>query len=132
MSVFPRLYRMTIATAWYDRRVEFQREYESHFESSRRGPPTRIRRALARRGVAQFQRDIYRTHRVWIPLRRIRVSYEREEQAAAVEKVIKVYTRSMRYRGKQWKATTLPPKVITYAKKNRRAKTRKRKRAKGR
>jgi hypothetical protein len=127
-----RLYHMTIATAWYDRRVEFQREYEQHFESSRRGSPRRIRRALARRCIPIIQRDIYRTHHVWIPLRRIRVNFEREEQAAAVERFIKVYTRSMRYRGKQWKATALPPKVITYAKKNRRAKTRKRKRAKNR
>jgi hypothetical protein len=127
-----RLYHMTIATAWYDRRVEFQREYEQHFKASRRGSPTRIRRALARRGAAQFQRDIYRTHRVWLPLRKLRVSFEREEVAAASQRVIEVYTRSMRYRGKHWSATALPPKVITYAKKNRRAKTRKRKRAKAR
>jgi len=127
-----RLYRMHIATVWYDQRAEFQREYESHFEASRLGSPRRIRRALARRGIAQFQRDIYRTHRVWLPLRKLRVSFEREEQAAAVDRFIKVYTRSMRYRGKNWSATALPPKVITYAKKGRRAKTRKRKRAKNR
>jgi hypothetical protein len=135
MSVFAHLYRMTIASAWYDRFAEFQREYEQHCEASLRGSPRRVRRTLARRGVGQFQRDVYRTHGVWIPLRRIRVSFEREEETDAVDRFIKVYRRSMRYRGKHWSATQLPAKVIPYAKKRRgakRAKARKRKRPKGR
>jgi hypothetical protein len=136
LSVFPRLYRlyrMTIATSWYDRNAEFQREYEMHFRSPGRGSIRSNRRALARRGMPYFQREIYRRHHVWIPLRRIRVNFETEEQTAAVQRAIEVVTRSMRYRGKHWSATELPTRTISYAKKRRRKrKVAKRTRAKSR
>jgi hypothetical protein len=132
LSVFPHLFRMNIASRWYDAKEAFARTYEMEFTTSRKGSPHSVRRTLARRGIPYFQQEIYRRHRVWIPLRQIRVSYEREELAEANDRAIEVLARSMRYRGKQWAATKLPRKVIPYAKKRRRAKTRKGKRAKGR
>jgi hypothetical protein len=126
MSIFR--FRCTAAVSRYDREAQFQREDEAHFDVSRAGSPRRVRRALARRAAAYLQRDVYRRRRVWIPLRQIRVSFEREELAAAAEKIIKVYTRSMRYRGKQWSATALPTRVIPYSKK-RRCRVAKRKRS---
>jgi hypothetical protein len=135
MSVFARLYRMTIATSWYDRHAEYQREYEMHFKSPRRGSIRSNRRALARRGIPYFQREIYRRHHVWIPLRRIRVNFENEqiadETAAAGQRAVEVLIRNMRYKGKHWSATALPTRTISYTKKRRRRVARN-KRAKGR
>jgi hypothetical protein len=132
MSIFARLYRMTVAAGWYDPRAGFKREYEMHFKVARRGSPRRVRRELARRAISDFQRQVYRLDGTWVPLRKIRAQYEREEAAAAEQRFIEVYTRVMRRRGKHWSATALPPRVIPYARKSRGAKTRKGKRAKGR
>lgn len=133
MSVYARLYRMTVAAAWYDRRAGYKREYEMHFKVARRGSPRRVRRALARRAISDFQREVYRRQGTWVPLRKIRAQSEREEAAAADQRIIEVYTRSMRYRGKHWSATQLPTRTISYTKKRRRKrKVAKRKRAKSR
>jgi len=120
-----RLYRMTIATVWYDQRAEFQREYEMHFKASRRGSIRNVRRALARRGLAHLQREIYRRHHKWVPLRKLKVGFEREEPAKTAQRDVSVETRSMRYRGKHWSATPLASKVIAYAKRRRRTSKRK-------
>lgn len=132
MSVFPRLYRMVVASKGYDANEGFAREHEFYFTASRRGSPHAVRRTLARRGIRYFQQAIYRRHHQWIPLHKIRLNFEQEEQAKAADRAIQVYIRSMRYRGKQTMATKLPPREIPYAKKSRGTKTRKRKRAKGR
>lgn len=132
MSVFPHLYRMIIESRRYDVKEGFARTDEMYLTTSRKGSPRSVRRALARRGIQYFQQSIYRRHHQWIPLHKIRVNFEAEEQAEAVDRAIKVYVRSLRYRGKQHSATALPPRVIPYAKKSRRTKTRKGKRAKGR
>jgi hypothetical protein len=132
VSVFPRLYRMVVANKSYDAKEGFAREYEFYFTTSRRGSPHTVRRTLARRGIQDFQQAIYRWHRRWIPLHKIRVNFETEEEGEKVERAIKVYVRSVRYRGKQYKVTKLPPREIPYARKSRRAKARKRKRAKAR
>jgi len=121
-----RLYRMTIASNWYDSSAEFQREYEMHFKAALRGKPDRTRRTLAAREVPYFQREIYRRHGKWIPKRRIRVSFEREEKASKAQRWILVNVRTMRYRGKHHRATVLPSRVISYGKKKRKASRRKR------
>jgi hypothetical protein len=132
LSVFPRLFKMTVFSRWYDEKDAFARRHEFHFRASRRGSIRTVRETLARRGIRYFQHAIYRWHHQWIPEHKIRFNFETEEQAVAVDRAIKVYIRSMRYRGKQWMATKLPPRVIPYGKRNRRTKTRKGKRAKGR
>jgi hypothetical protein len=137
LSVFPRLYRprlyrMLVAAKGYDAEEGFAREQEFYFMASLRGSPRTVRRTLARRGIAYFQTTVYRKFRIWPRRSQIRISFENEEQAEAVDRAIKVYIRSLRYRGKQWMVTKLPPREIPYARKSRRAKTRKRKRAKAR
>ncbi len=124
-----RLYRMTIASTWYDKRAGAAREFEMHFKVARRGKIRNVRHSLARRGVPYFQRSIYRQFRRWIPKRKIRISFEREEAATAAEGNIAINIRGMRYRGKQWKAMPLPSRVLPYAKKKGKRKSAKRKRA---
>jgi len=123
MSV--RLYRMTIASNWYDDRMRFAREFEMHFKAVRRGELRSIRRALARKGVQYFQRAVYRKHGKWIPKRKIRVSFEREEKARKAQRDMSVDGRTMRYLGKHHRATALPSRVISYGKKRRRSAKRK-------
>lgn len=124
MSV--RLYRMTIASNWYDDRSGLAREFEMHFRAVRQGELRSIRRALARRGIPYFQREIYRKHGKWVPRRRIRVSFEREQHATKAQHNVSVNVRSMRYQGKHHRATALPSKVISYGKKKRKSVKRKR------
>jgi hypothetical protein len=124
-----RMYRMTIASAWYDQRAEVQREFEMHFKTARAGKIRNVRRALARRGIPYFQQAIYRKHHRWIRKDRIRVSYEPEEPAVSSERNIVVTGRGMQYRGRNWKPSALPNRVITYAKKNRKRKSSRGKRA---
>jgi len=123
MSV--RLYRMTIASNWYDDRAKFAREFEMHFKAVRQGELRNIRRALARKGVQYFQRAVYRKHGKWIPKRKIRVSFEREEKARKARRDMSVNVRSMRYQGKYHRATALPSRVISYGKKRRKSAKRK-------
>jgi hypothetical protein len=119
---------MTIASAWYDNRAEVQREFEMHFKVARRGSIRNVRRTLARRGVPYFQQSIYRKYRKWVRRGKIRVSFEREEPAAKVQRDIIITTRGMQYRGREWKPTALPTRVLSYAKKKRKRKSSKRKR----
>jgi hypothetical protein len=132
MSIYARLYRMTVATSWYDRHAGFKREYEGHYKVARCGSPGRVRRQLARRAQLDFQRNLYRRQGVWIPLHRIRAQPEREELAAAAEKIVTVYTRSMRYRGRHWSASELPNRTISFTRRRRKRKVAKRKRAQSR
>jgi len=104
----------------------FAREFEMHFKAVRRGELRSIRRALARRGIPYFQREIYRKHGKWIPKRRIRVSFEREEKAGKAQRDMSVNVRSMRYQGKYRRATALPSRVISYGKKRRKSTKRRR------
>jgi hypothetical protein len=120
------LYRMTIASTWYDVRAEYSREYELHFKVPLQGKPERVRRTLAKRGVPYFQQQIYRKYGKWVPKRRIRVSFEREEKARRVQRQISVNARTMRYRGKHHRATVLPSRVISYGKRKRKASKRRR------
>ncbi len=110
------MYRMTIASTWYDEGARHSREYELHFKVPLQGRPENIRRRLARRGVPYFQQQTYRKYGKWVPRRKIRVSFEREEKARRAERRISVNVRTMRYRGKHHRATALPSRVISYGK----------------
>jgi len=116
-----RTYQMTIASTWYDKTNRVQREYEAHFKVARRGRIRTIRRRLAKRGAPYFQRLVYRRFRRWIPKRGLRISFEREELAARAQREIGIELRGMQYRGRKWIATPFPSKVLSYAKKKRRA-----------
>jgi hypothetical protein len=93
-----------------------------HFKVARPGKIRTVRRHLAKRGIPYFQQVIYRRFRRWIPKRQIRARFEREEVGARSEGVIGIETRSMQYRGRDWKAFHRPSKVLTYAKKRRKRK----------
>lgn len=112
-------YRMTVASRWYDEPSRCEREYEMHIKAARGGKVRTVRRHLAKRGIPYFQRTIYRRFRRWIPKRQIRASFEREEMGERGEPVIVIETRSMQYRGRDWKAFPFPSKVLTYAKRRR-------------
>jgi hypothetical protein len=118
---------MTMATRKYDEDAGFQREFEIHLKVARRGSPRTVRRTLARLGIPYFQRRIGRLYpHIRIPPSGIKVSFEREEVAAAGQRAIEALGRQMRYHGRQWSATPLPPEMIPYTVKKRRAAKRKR------
>jgi len=102
------------------------REFEMHFKAVRQGELRNIRKALARKGVQHFQRAVYRRHGKWIPKRKIRVSFEREEKARKAQRDMSVDGRTMRYLGKHHRATALPSRVISYGKRKRRRSSKRR------
>jgi hypothetical protein len=114
-----RTYHMTVSTVWYDKASAGAREYELHFTVGRRGKIRTVRRTLAKRGAPYFQRLIHRRTKRWIPLRRIRVRFEREETATRIDSRIRVDGRSMLYRGKRWRAYPLGSWEMNYARKRR-------------
>lgn len=129
---YARTYRMTIATKWYDDRSKCEREYEAHSKISRHGEIRTVRWHLAKRVAPYFQQLIYRRFRKWIKKRYLRINFEREEVAAEAERNITTQLRGMQYRGREWKATPFPSKVLGYAKRRRRKrKSSKGKRAEG-
>jgi len=70
-----RIYRMTVASTWYDKRAQRVWEYELHFKVARRGDIRTVRRRLAKRGVPYFQQTVYRLFQKWIPKRKVRVAF---------------------------------------------------------
>jgi len=116
------LYQMTISSAWYDSRERKAKEFELHYKVARHGRITTVRRHLADRGVPHFQRTVYRLSGRWIPKRKVRVRFEREQPALRSQATITVEARRMEYRGKQWKAYVLPTRTLSYARKRRRRK----------
>lgn len=118
----PHLYRLTVFSKWYDEPSRCAREYEMHFKAVRAGKVQTVRRHMAKRGVTHFQQAIYRRFRRWIPKRQIRGRFEREEVAEKSEPVMTIETRSMQYRGRDWKAFPFPSRVLSYAKKRRKRK----------
>jgi len=116
----PRLYRMTVATQWYDKLAEKERWFEAHFKVARYGSIHTVRRKLAQRGVPFFQRTIQRSHGIWIPKHKIRISFEREEPATKIESKMQIEMRQMEFRGRQREASRMPSRVFGYAKRRRR------------
>ena len=111
---------MTIASTLYDPRAGFAREFESHFEATRKGSVRSIRRRLAARGIPIVQREIYKRYGIWVSKRKLKVRFEREMPGTRVRPDMTIHRRSMRFRGKHWRATALPSRVISYSKRRRR------------
>jgi len=116
-----RTYRMTISSTWYDANAERVREYEMHFKAARRGRIRTVRRYLARRGVPYFQLTVYRLYGRWIPKRKVKVAFEREQPAKKTERLIKIEARRMEGKGRRWEAYPLPSKVLRFVKKKRKS-----------
>ena len=114
------LYRMTVFSKWYDEPSRCAREYEMHFKIARPGKVSTVRRHMGKRGIPYFQKMIYRRFRRWIPKRQIRGRFEREEIGNRSQAVMTIETRSMQYRGRNWKSFLFPTKVLAYAKKRKR------------
>lgn len=119
-----RIYRMTIASTWYDKEAEHVREYEMHYKVAREGDIRETREYLAKRCVRHFQQNIYRKFKRWIPKRKVRVSFEREQPTIRdkSDDFIQIESRRMEIRGKKWRAYPLPSRVLTYVKKKRKNK----------
>lgn len=115
---------MTISSTWYNKTSKRAEEWELHFKVARRGTIRSNRRNLAKRGVRIFQQRVYNLVKRWMPKRKVKVSFEREEilPEGRSESVIQVEARSINYVGKRWSATQLPSRVLSYAKKPRRKK----------
>jgi (p)ppGpp synthase/HD superfamily hydrolase len=107
---------MTIASVWYQKQQEAAQEEEMHFKIARGHSIPRVRKELAKRGIQYYQRSIYRRTKRWIPKKKIKVRFERETPASKTERTIRVASRSMQYRGRQWKALPLPSRLISYVK----------------
>ncbi|MGA3296455.1 MAG: hypothetical protein ABSD41_03285 [Candidatus Bathyarchaeia archaeon] len=114
-----RLYRITIASVWYDSTAGGAKEYELHLKVARAGNVRTVRRTLAKRGAPYFQQLVYRRLKRWIPMRKIKVRFEQEEPAIKRENKISIDGRSMLYRGKRWKAYPLGKWELNYAKRRR-------------
>jgi hypothetical protein len=110
-------YRMTVSTIWYYRTAQKGQGYEMHFKTARRGKVEDVRRALASEGATYFQETIYSRFRRWIPKRKLRIGFEREEPAAKAQNNTIVHARYMEYRGGEWKSSPMPSRVLRYAKK---------------
>lgn len=121
-----RIYRMTISSTWYDIEEQHAREYEMHYKVARKGRIRNIRQYLAKRCVPHFQQNAYRRCKRWIPKRKVRVSFEREQTTILEksEKLINIESRQMRYRGKKWKADPEKSRVLTYVKQKRKRRSR--------
>jgi hypothetical protein len=119
MPMIPRLYRMTIATHWYDQPAKRARSFEAHFKIARYGQSTTVRKNLADKGLADFQREIRRRYGVNVLRGKMRVSFEREESARRIDQEAQVEFRGMEFRGKQYGAISAPSKLMRYVKRRR-------------
>jgi hypothetical protein len=115
-----RLYRMTIATHWYDQPAKRARSFEGHFKVARYGNITTVRKKLADKGVPFFQRVIKQRYGVSIPGRKMRVSFEREEPAQKIDREVQVEFRGMEFRGKHYSAVSAPSRILRYVRRRRR------------
>ena len=110
---------MTISSVWYDKAAGGAKEYELHLKVPRSGNISTVQRKLAKRGAPYFQQLVYRRIKRWIPLRKIKIRFERPEPTTKQDTKMRVEGRSMLYRGKRWRAYPLGSWELTYAKKRR-------------
>jgi hypothetical protein len=110
---------MTIFTTWYDKTTSGAQEYELHFTVARHGRIRTVRRTLMERGIPYFQGLLYRRLKKWIPNRKVKVRFEREQPALTSESKIRLEGRSMLFRGKRWWAYPFGRWVLSYARKKR-------------
>lgn len=110
----PRGYRMTVSTFVSDKERREFNEYEIHYKARRRGKIPAVRQHLAIRGVKHFQQAVYRLSGRWVPLKRIRISFEREAPVRSGEATIQTEARRMTRERKRWKAEPFTTKTLTY------------------
>jgi hypothetical protein len=112
---------MTIATFHYDKPTHQLIEYEMHFKIARRGDIGRVRRRLAKRGAAHFQRWLHHTREISIPKRKLKIAFEREAHARPPqERAVSVRRFVMRRVKKRWRAQELPSGTMSYVKRRKR------------
>jgi hypothetical protein len=107
-----RRYRWTIAGGWYDPRARCKVEFETHYTVAVSGPIRDNRRKLGLRSAKYHQFMLFKKFHKFVPLRDIKVRYEREERVRRAGNEIPVKTRAMQYRGKEWEATSYPDTTI--------------------
>lgn len=122
-----RTYRMTIGTTTrsYDKDSRGAASYEVHFRVSRRGEIRKIRQILANRGIEYFERYMHRHLGSYVPLRSIRVRFEREQPALKATKEVQAEGRYLFFRGRRWSATPLGKGRFVYARKRKARRRRK-------
>jgi hypothetical protein len=109
-----RRYFWTVAISWYDPRSGCKRELETHYTAARSGVIRDNRRKLGRRGAKYHQLILLIRYGKFVPLRNIKVRFEREKPARKIDRKISVEARSMQFRGKHWTATPLPSAQIPF------------------
>ena len=70
-----RVYRMTIASVWYDGHASGVKEYEMHYKVAQKGAIRDILDYLAKRCIVHFQQTVYRKFKRCIPKSRIRIAF---------------------------------------------------------
>lgn len=119
-TLTPRLYRMTIATRWYDQQAQRARSYEAHFKVARYGNISTVRKRLAQKGVMSFQQVIRHRYGVNIAKSKMKVSFEREEPAVKIDRDVQVEYRGMEFRGRHYSAFSAPSRILHYVRRRRR------------
>ncbi len=114
-----RLYKMSVSTFFYDEETHQLVEYEHHFKIARRGRIRIIRRRLAKLGGRHLQNWLYKYRKVWIPKRKLRTAFEREQYAKKQEPYATVRRFTMRRIRKRWVAKELASGKMRYSRKRR-------------
>lgn len=114
-----RIFRMTLATRWYDQAAGKARLYEAHFKAARTGSIHTVRTNLADKGVPFFQRTIWKRYHKWIPKSSIRVGFEREQPALKASPEAQIEFRDLEFRGKRYSAYQRPSSVMRYVRRRR-------------
>lgn len=114
-----RLYKMTISTFWYEKETHQLVEFEIHVKIGRRGSVNTVRRRLAKLGGKHLQNWLRRTRKIWIPKRKLRTAFEKEQYARKQEAYANVRRFTMRRIKKEWVAKELKAGRMKYARKRR-------------
>jgi len=115
-----RLYKMTISTFWYEKETHQLVEFECHFKIARRGRVKTVRNRLARLGGKHLQNWLHRERKIWIPKRKLRTAFEKEQYAKKQQTHATVRRFSMRRVKKRWISKELAPGRMKYSRKRRR------------
>jgi hypothetical protein len=110
-----RVYRMTISTFMSDEDRHELNEYEIHYKTRRKGKLRTVRRYLLKRCIKHFQRAVYHLTRKWIPLKRIRVNFERETPAHEEDDNIQTEARRMTKKKMRWEAEPFKTRTLNYS-----------------
>jgi len=114
-----RTYRMSVFSTWYDVAAEGLVSYEMHYRVARRGRIRTVREYLRGRGLKHFQQTVYRLTDKWLPKRKVKAYFEREEPAQTSQRDINIEIVRMERKGKRWTASKLPPKILRFFKRRR-------------